>query len=288
MHVHLLPLLAMLLTTAVGGWTAAAACTTNADCADGNVCNGSELCQAGVCLPGTPITCSDNDPCTADTCVPAVGCTYTPANGCMLKGKKLRLGIGADVRFGLQTGPEIAGVAFPQNYGDDDPVVNGASLRLLARGGDGFDNVYPLPSASWEYLKGAGANVGYEYKDFHGVHGPIAVVVIRNGKPAKIKGRGAALNVTLGTNPAPVDVVLRFGNVGRRYCVEFGGRVKFFPGVRFAALAATPPSSCPVCVTAAECDDGDPCTIDSCATGVCQSIPITCPPSTVCVAGTCQ
>jgi hypothetical protein len=288
MHFHALQLQAVTLAVLLGtSWTGAA-CTTNADCIDGNVCNGSEICQAGVCIAGTPLTCHDNDPCTLDGCDPVAGCTYTPANGCLLDGKKLRLGIGTDARFGLQTGPELAGDAFPENFSNDDPVIHGASLRLLTARGDHFDNIYPLPSASWEYIKGAGNNVGYQYKDFHGVWGPITLIVIRNGKPAKVKGRGPGLNFSLVADPAPVQIDLRFGDQGRHYCLAFGGRVKFFTGVRFTALASRAPDACPMCVTGVDCDDLDPCTVDVCVAGVCHNVPIVCAAPAVCVAGVCQ
>ena len=38
-------------------------------CADGNFCNGAEVCTATGCQPGTPPTCNDSDDCTNDACV---------------------------------------------------------------------------------------------------------------------------------------------------------------------------------------------------------------------------
>jgi len=56
--------------------------TDGASCSDGNLCNGVEVCHAGVCQPGTPISCADNNPCTTETCDPKAGCLRTPvANG---------------------------------------------------------------------------------------------------------------------------------------------------------------------------------------------------------------
>jgi V8-like Glu-specific endopeptidase len=54
-------------------------CTTNAECGDGNLCNGEETCGvSGQCQPGTPIICNDGNPCTDDTCNPATGgCVFT-------------------------------------------------------------------------------------------------------------------------------------------------------------------------------------------------------------------
>lgn len=44
-------------------------CSTNADCDDGNICNGSETCDTGSgnCLPGTPYECpSDGNACNGE------------------------------------------------------------------------------------------------------------------------------------------------------------------------------------------------------------------------------
>ncbi len=47
-------------------------------CADANVCNGQETCQAGVCSAGSPLDCHNDDPCTDESCHPASGCQYNP------------------------------------------------------------------------------------------------------------------------------------------------------------------------------------------------------------------
>jgi hypothetical protein len=294
----------------------ALACVTSADCADGSVCNGDEVCQAGVCIQGISLTCDDGNPCTRDACDPVNGCTYTAASTCLLAGKKFRLASGADLRMAFQTAPQMTGASFPGNFTNDDPVVHGASLRVMTAVGDAFDNTYPLPRANWTYRSIPGANVGYAYKDVQGVHGPITLLVIRNAKPAKMKARGPLLNFSLGADPDPVKVAIRFGNDGRRYCMEFGGKSRFSSGSAYAASSAPAPTSCATCTSALDCNDGNPCTVDSCTAGVCQNAvvpngtacddadacttgdvcqagscagsPITCTPPLVCVAGTCE
>ncbi len=52
-------------------------CNADADCDDGNACNGHETCQNHVCVVGIPPDCNDHNPCTKD-CDPAVGCVNTP------------------------------------------------------------------------------------------------------------------------------------------------------------------------------------------------------------------
>lgn len=53
------------------------ACDTNADCNDGNKCDGVETCQNGVCVQGTPPSCDDGNVCTRD-CDPVQGCINQP------------------------------------------------------------------------------------------------------------------------------------------------------------------------------------------------------------------
>jgi subtilisin-like proprotein convertase family protein len=68
----------------VGGWCVAiviGSCGSNADCDDGNACNGAETCVNTQCTPGTPVDCTDGNPCTDDHCSPGDGsCFYTATN----------------------------------------------------------------------------------------------------------------------------------------------------------------------------------------------------------------
>ena len=51
-------------------------------CPDGDVCNGEETCQSGVCTSGTALDCDDGNPCTDDSCDAFNGCEYSDvANG---------------------------------------------------------------------------------------------------------------------------------------------------------------------------------------------------------------
>jgi hypothetical protein len=49
-----------------------------ASCADGNICNGFETCQSGVCAAGKALGCDDGNPCTSDLCDPVSGCKHEP------------------------------------------------------------------------------------------------------------------------------------------------------------------------------------------------------------------
>lgn len=48
--------------------TLGCACLVNADCNDNLYCNGTEICLANVCTPGTPIVCDDGLVCSTDSC----------------------------------------------------------------------------------------------------------------------------------------------------------------------------------------------------------------------------
>jgi hypothetical protein len=57
-----------------------AKCSNDTACADGNVCNGIEVCNvtSGVCGNGPALDCDDNNLCTTDTCDSVTGCIHTP------------------------------------------------------------------------------------------------------------------------------------------------------------------------------------------------------------------
>jgi hypothetical protein len=57
------------------------ACSFNEDCDDDKYCNGSETCDAGTCLTGTPVDCNDGIDCTIDGCEETTDtCTHTHNN----------------------------------------------------------------------------------------------------------------------------------------------------------------------------------------------------------------
>jgi len=55
--------------------------STKAACDDGDACTTKDSCKGGVCVPGPAAVCDDNNPCTKDACLPASGCTVTDNDG---------------------------------------------------------------------------------------------------------------------------------------------------------------------------------------------------------------
>jgi hypothetical protein len=55
------------------------ACGSDAQCSDGDACNGTELCVANACVAGTPMVCSDGNACNgAETCQSSTCVAGTP------------------------------------------------------------------------------------------------------------------------------------------------------------------------------------------------------------------
>lgn len=153
----------------------------------------------------------------------------------LLSGKKLLL-----TTQRLRVVSEDAGIGIGGGEGSgDDPVLHGGSVRVLSIEGDVFDATYPLPADGWRYRRRKGAVTGYA---FYG-SGVIRSVRVKGGELIAINGRGA-VGHTLGTDPAPVRVVLTLG--GRQCCMSFGGTVTTKAGVNYRATDAAAPDSCPL------------------------------------------
>lgn len=56
-------------------------CTDARQCDNGDICDGVEGCEDGLCVPGAALECEDDGvDCTINECDPKLGCTYTPSN----------------------------------------------------------------------------------------------------------------------------------------------------------------------------------------------------------------
>ena len=50
-------------------------------CSDGNPCTVGDSCGGGTCKAGAPLDCDDANPCTTDSCAVGFGCLHAPASG---------------------------------------------------------------------------------------------------------------------------------------------------------------------------------------------------------------
>src|SRR2546428_2140272 len=86
-------------------------------CPDGDLCNGVETCQAGVCTSGTPLSCNDNNACTTDGCDPVAGCRNVP----VVNGTPCGDGNACNGAETCQAGACTAGT--PLNCNDNNPCT---------------------------------------------------------------------------------------------------------------------------------------------------------------------
>jgi hypothetical protein len=114
-------------------------------------------------------------------------------------------------------GPDIVG----------DPVTNGATLRVIAKGGMISDETYVLDASGWSTI----GNVGFRYLGPTGPDGdPVERVLIKrtaNGTAllkAVLKGSVGTQSLDiLPPNPGDEGGIILAINGGATYCVSFGG-----------------------------------------------------------------
>jgi Ca2+-binding RTX toxin-like protein len=159
----------------------------------------------------------------------------------LIKGKNLRLSSSSNAAYRRLTvfSRDIAVNLGAGNGSADDPVLQGATVRVL---GTGIDFTYALPAAGWTYIGAAGQGKGYRYADSAQVFGPIRSAQLRQHN-LTISGLGAALGYNLATDPGSVSIVTRV-NI-KRYCMNFGGSKKFSAGSSFKGINSPAPSVCP-------------------------------------------
>ena len=186
----------------------------------------------GACSPPTTTTTTTSST-TTSTVAPA------PLTG---KVFKLSVKLGDDSKKKMTALSKDPAIAIGANGGPDDPVLHGATLRVVSDSAAGaFDTTYSLPAGpNWTYMGKAGQNKGYKWKDKLGT---ITGVQLKPGKSLKITGKGAGLGHDLDDDPNPVTVVFTIG--GREQCMSFGGTTRFKADKSYAAKDAPAPGSCP-------------------------------------------
>lgn len=129
------------------------ACSADADCDNGDACDGTERCEAGKCTPGAPLACDDARACTRDRCDPKTGCAHEVVAGLACEaGVCDAAGECVAARGGRLTqlweGPVKVGVSAK-------PLVTASVVYVSAYDG----NVYALDRKTgaeiWRYATGA-------------------------------------------------------------------------------------------------------------------------------------
>src|SRR5262249_14328132 len=135
----------------------------------------------------------------------------------------------------------VGDLAPPANAGPSDPVLVGATLRVVT---NGFDQTYPLPAAKWSYIGRAGSNQGYRYRDRLQTAGPIIGLVMRKNGLNVASGRGQGLAFVMPSDPDPARTVLHLGPT--KYCTSFGGNKRYVADTMlYRARVAPAPGACP-------------------------------------------
>lgn len=216
--------------------------TITVDTAANEVCGHTTSLSPFVLAAGAPLETTTTSS-TSTTTITTTSTTTSTAPE-LLSGKKLLLTekvgkpqkrklllISKDGSFTLGDG----------NGSTDDPTSNGGSLRLTSNASAGgaflIDATYDLPASGWKLIGKADENKGYKFKGSSAVKS----MIVKPGKLLKIVGKGGDVGLS-GTNPDPVNVVLKLG--AQEYCLTFGGSVTFKEEKKYTAANAST-GTCP-------------------------------------------
>jgi subtilisin-like proprotein convertase family protein len=280
-------------------------CTTNADCSDGNLCNGVETCVNNNCVPGTPVNCDDGQFCTIDSCDPPTGnCLHAP-NPC-----------------------SDGDLCTPDSCDEvNDVCVHGANacVQVCNAGAIAINDSAAPPTLATPYpstITVAGAvgiftlasvdlsGIGHTYPDdidillaapgtpttatlMSDVGGSTAVVGINlhltDGAPPLpdagplVSGTFAPTNVdNLDTWPAPAPAPTGGTTLSSFNGTNPNGNWNLFVVDDAGADSGTIANGWCLnylltCSTASDCDDSDSCSVDSCVNGFCTHSPVLTP-----------
>jgi cysteine-rich repeat protein len=196
-------------------------------CPDGNLCNGNETCNgAGVCLPGMPPNCDDNDDCTQDSCDPLQGCinATTPRMGCTAAQKGLLVyGDSTDNSKDKLIWKWVKGTASLADFGNPTGLPAGTTsytLCLYAGTASALGGATVPPGSNWSAL----GSKGFKYKDPSGTADGIQKVLLKsNAQPnkSKILAKGKGVNLPdLPAMPFDSPVTVQLSNDSNSVCYE--------------------------------------------------------------------
>jgi N-acetylneuraminic acid mutarotase len=127
-------------------------------CSDDDACTVGDACNSGLCHPGAPAVCNDNNPCTDDACVSATGaCVYTnnDANTCSdgnlcTQTDSCHQGIcgganAVECNSGCPPGSTAIGEYCQKTYDIDASLLDGLFWRCDATGIDRYTTYSDVP-----------------------------------------------------------------------------------------------------------------------------------------------
>ncbi|MCO4761133.1 MAG: hypothetical protein KC502_06485 [Myxococcales bacterium] len=301
--------------------TAAASCThaslpDGANCDDGDVCNGFGACGQGTCKVGLALDCDDGNPCTKDVCHPLKGCTHAAHKGDCDDGNACTMAdvcaSGACVGVALQCGD-----LNPCTI-DTCKVELGCQYLPVAGSCDDGSACTTGDACSEGACKGTDTNCDDGKPCTIDTCSKIGVCE-HDDKPTEATGCDDGNACTLGdlcksgVCSAGVSIDCQDGNTCTNdTCDKVSGLCKytFRTGSCVTATGCTSDASCKLglcqgtpiancCKLNGNCNDGNPCSIDSCdkSTGQCSHAPVSglgcgdgskCTVGDVCVGGLCK
>jgi hypothetical protein len=306
----------------------------NAACNDGNVCNGTETCSATGCVAGTPLVCDDGNVCTTDTCNATLGCQLTnntancaddgnactsdvcsagqcthPSNGSCSSGPFLESG-GTVVMEAEHFTTNTARASHNWSVTADGAAAGGQVMRSLPNNGANINTGYTSGSPQLDFPIMFTTTGTYQVwlRGYAATGDDDSAHVGLDGQgPAssdRISTFGTSLGWTKATMDGPVATIvvstpgLHTLNLWMREDGLSVDRLLLTTNASFTPSGAGPAESSRGsggCSSAADCNDGNPCTTDACNSGTCtySNNTATCPDdgsactNDVCSAGVC-
>ena len=220
-------------------------------CDDGDVCTINDACGAGACA-GTPVDCSIlNDVCNAGTCNPTTGiCEAIPNNeaGPCDDGDPCTVNGTCVVGLCVETDLDCSALDGTCALGECNPVTGACEISPINEGGTCTD----INACTENDTCIDGFCIGALLPDCE----PCVVAADCDDGNVCTEDFCHAVGVCFHSNIAGT---CDDGNV----CTENDACAK-------GVCVGTPVPGCAPCVVDADCNDGNPCTTDTCAANVCQ------------------
>jgi subtilisin-like proprotein convertase family protein len=289
-----------------GGWCVdivVTGCSTNAECSDGNFCNGTEMCVAGACASGTPINCNDGQFCTIDSCDPPTGnCGHAPnacsdgaactadscdeANDvCLNANICLHACNSGSIAINDSGAPPTKAAPYPSVVS-----VSGAIgiFSLVSVDFKGLTHTFPNDIDILLTAPNSPTNAIIMSDVGGGGPGPVGVdLSLTDGAPPVpaplVSGSFAPSNVNPGTGtetwPAPAPLPTGASPLSQFNGTNPNGNWSLYVVDDQSMDSGTISGGWCLnyrltCNTAADCDDGDPCTADTCVSSACVQSPL--------------